>query len=457
MAYLVLFLGLLYNFSRVRANTKKKVNFFLTLTYTLLFWFVFTEILNIIYLNFNTIDSMILDWTGNIVLYYFLNCFYNNSSFEGYSLFSPYTLLKINPVESDEDVELLGDFKKYSQTVQAEYAESGVQLFNPKKYNGPIDPNIFEEKIREMDQAISLEKNKNKILSPHNPIVFYKIVLDSGILSDKESQELCIKLFSSFLHTSNTNLNLYSYSENNAEFYKNIPNFLYYPERMENYLILDNKVYLSESFANNLDLDKSEFIIKNNKKWLFLISVPDLFFGELKTTISNSIEYNNSNIIPVNQEKYLEEWLYFSKYQYLWFIELNVPYYVNTYIFFNENLNKITINKFMYSNYLAAYEYNQELEFLLKAKQGYVEFMDLFKYEGTFFPQNRPLSENQLFFLKFWVRQLIAFNFEWFINPENTLENKDLRYIFNMFDLDLLKEELLENILFAQCKTYEAY
>ena len=114
-----------------------------------------------------------------------------------------------------------------------------------------------------------------------------------------------------------------------------------------------------------IDSNISNKINLNGEIYYFFISISDLFNSSIN---KNIIHLKNSQILPFDINAYSEEWKYLEKNFMLWFIELNVPFFVNDSVYFSQPLSNISIQKFMFSKYLTAFEYGEEYKFLLKAK-----------------------------------------------------------------------------------------
>jgi hypothetical protein len=411
----------------------------------------------------------------------------------------------------------------------AVFANSGLELFLYTSNEGSApnlqsceekDITMYLEHISKISEAIKIELKKLDNRGPHNPYDFCKWLIASEMLSEEECKNILKDLglyFTSFEKTPNryTIDNQDSRCIDSAtssarqidftQFYNNIPKFLKYNENMDNFLILNGNIYLSSVYSSFLKLEETLQVadgrtegshrqFENNSNiticnisYYYFLSIDNLLYSNIN---KNNINFNNEMVTPIDIIKKSEVWEYFKKYYYIWFIELNVPYYVNDYLFFFKPLNQITIQKFMFSKYLSAYEYSLELKFLLKAIQGFSELMEDkhtrtslidstslrasqleslssilpylnfedkgFKF-GDYYSLNEGRLDNKSCFLKFWVRQLINFN----ANFESKLyiqgNTKTPEYIINMYDINIVLEELLENILFAQCKILESY
>jgi len=104
---------------------------------------------------------------------------------------------------------------------------------------------------------------------------------------------------------------------------------------------------------------------------------------------------------------------------------------------------------------MQAYEYWEEYVFLKKAIIG-MEFL-LCKNslsKSIFYTKYSldEINEGKECLLKFWLRQIQYYNSLLHMEQPDYYE-----YLPNMFDIDTLHEELLENILYVQCQILEAY
>jgi hypothetical protein len=137
---------------------------------------------------------------------------------------------------------------------------------------------------------------------------------------------------------------------------------------------------------------------------------------------------------------------FFKKFYYIWFIELDIFHYISFNILgkLKISFNEITPSRFIFAMNLAVLEYLEELIILVKAKIW-------FEHHTGIKPSSLSediLIEYREWFIKFWTHQITAFSRPELINQGN--------YITNMYDLNNVYEELLENILFAQSKILEA-
>ena len=104
---------------------------------------------------------------------------------------------------------------------------------------------------------------------------------------------------------------------------------------------------------------------------------------------------------------------------------------------------------------MQSYEYWEEYVFLKKASIGMELLLCKNIFSKSIFYTKYSLdeiNEGKECLLKFWLRQIQYYNS--LLHMDNP---KYYEYLPNMFDIDTLHEELLENTLFAQCQILEAY
>jgi hypothetical protein len=367
--------------------SKDRLISFLILIYILNFWLVISDISNSLDFNFITYFSLPASskgWADELKFSIFLDRFFNNLDFVG-----------------------------------LDYSHESENLIL-------ISPENLNSKIEKLIQAINTETKRSGGQGPQNPKDFLQWILKSGKISEEESNNL-----------------LESSKKNELKnFYKNIPKFLKYAQRMEKIYIYDNKIYLAEFIDSYLHLDKNNIVYNSvGKPFYYFISISDLFNSELKI----QVDIHNQKIIPMDKIINYEMWNYFKDNYFIWFIELNSAFYINDYIYFRDTFNNITPNKFMFSKYLSALEYSEEYDILFKCKIWYEHYKGI---KHSYLSES-ILNEYREFFIKFWINQIIEFN--------NTTRLNDNYYIPNMYDINIVYAELLENIIFAQCKTLEAY
>ena len=131
---------------------------------------------------------------------------------------------------------------------------------------------------------------------------------------------------------------------------------------------------------------------------------------------------------------------------FFWHIEPNAGFYINDYLYSQKPFSELTISKFIFAKYLSAWDYSEEYYILLKAKIWFEDYKGIKKS----YLSEATLIEYKQLFIKFWLRQILVFN---------RLEqlNQGTQYLSNMYDLNNLYLELLENIIFVQFKILDAY
>ena len=337
-------------------------------------------------------------------------------------------------------------------------------------YSNFIKSDTLNSKIEKLMIALKNELERNGGRGPNNSEDFFNWISASSHISEEDLKEL------SKLKTDNKN-----------EFYKKTPKFLKYAESFSEIYIINDNIYVSEYYAKSLlkshhptfkdgnvqseggsvplqslplhsgtevvgssssaELEQAEEKINSvlnpeGKVFYFFISISDLLNSDSK--FKEEIDIKNRNIIPMDKNEYSNIWNFFKNYYFIWFIELNALFYINDYIFFNKPLNELTPAKFMFSKYLSALEYSEEYEILDKAK---IWFLHHNKIKLSSLSENTLIEYKELF-IKFWIRQIISYN-----RLDQIYSNN---YNVNMYDLSIVYEELLENILFVQCKILEA-
>lgn len=171
-----------------------------------------------------------------------------------------------------------------------------------------------------------------------------------------------------------------------------------------------------------------------------------------KTMVDNY----NKQIEALDKNLYSEWWDFFKSFFYYHKIE-KVPHsFFNSFApFWSQPLNEITVEKLLASVFLQAFEYWEEYIFLNKVKLGmdvmlckdnFSKFILYTKYTVD------EINESKLCLLKYWLRQV-----EYYNATVNMVNTEFIEYAPNMFDFEILQEELLENFLFIQCEIYEAF
>ena len=201
--------------------------------------------------------------------------------------------------------------------------------------------------------------------------------------------------------------------------------------------IADKIVYSDHEISSEVDA----------VKYIFFISISDLF--DIDNKLKREIDVKNDNLISnINLENCKNFWQldFFKQWFYVWFIELDIQSYLSLNILrkLSIPLMDITPDKLMYTMHLTVIEYLEELNILLKAKIWYEHHAGI-NYSSL---SESTLNEYKNLFIKFWIRQIIAY-----CKPSD-IDSKF--FITNMYDEDKVYLELLENILFVQSKILEA-
>lgn len=412
--------------------SKKRVYFFLKIVYIITFWSLLSEILSFNFWNIQGLDSPFL-LAG-------LSCFASHlvSAFEFSDLPDP---------ESNDNFNIIPSYSSSDENIP------NKQVVSAKNFNSKID------KLNELLKPY-LERKEG--WGPNNPYDFLKWIIASGYITEDKAEELKTLLK----------------SEMYEEFYSKIPKKLVYGECLNETYIFNGAIYLTEFFAKFIldsNQDNAASFLKNQaqeagdisflsaplidgtaqikpvlnsegEKVYFFCYISDLFNSALKTKYD--IDINNKKIIKFDEIKESALWDYFKKYIYHWFIELNVFTYINGSYFFSHNtsMSDFTLGKYMFSAYSSVWEHVREYDILIKSKIWYehdkgIKFSDL--SEST-------LNEYKELFIKYWLYQILSYNR---IDQISVID----AYNENMYDLNILYLELLENILFVQCKILEAY
>jgi hypothetical protein len=411
-------MGLLYAF--LKSKKEHRLNFFFKLIYILIFWLVIYYFI-ILHWNLFYINTIISPFWVSIFSAYFFNCL---------------------------------DFFDHPNLKLQEILPEYLNLFSPDD---------FYAKIEKLMEAIRNELERSGSQGPNDPYDFLSVILGSSRVSDEEYNNL---------------LNLLK-DNDVKEFYNKIPKFLKYAEDLSNVYILNDNIYISDYYAKYLlisppplgpaasqpggdinnsfelmanpslkevrVLDINNFVLNSEgKKFYYFSSISELLNCKLK--IKDEIDIINKKFIPMDKNKYFEIWDFVKKNYFFWHIEPNAGFYVNDYLYSQNPFNELTINKFIYAKYLSAWEYSEEYSILLKAKIWYEDYKG-FKTSDL---SESTLSEYKELFIKFCMRQILSFN---------RLEqlNQDTKYLVNMYDLNNLYLELLENIIFVQFKILDAY
>jgi len=469
----VIYVGIIYGF--YISKKEDRLNLFLTLIFIFIFWLVIYNCVDVVSASLKLLD---------------FNTKACPLTLGGFSVFSGYLFNSFDPSLPSEPTNPTDHTNLTNPTnpmiplrEEGACAHPNQSLHEDEPFN-LISPDNLNSKIEKLMEAIRIQLERSGGKGPNNPDDFMNWILASSRVSDEESDKL-LKLL----------------KDNDLKgFYNNIPRFEKYAEDMSNFYILNDNVYLSEVYADYLSMstqEKSNFILishpdsvrpgaehsepnpetgvwmgyqplasdsptdavrqekmgaseprigaaggQEGKIFYFFISISDLFNSDLK---KDEINIKNKKIVPMDKIKYSDIWDFIKKYQFLWFIELDVWYYMALNINFKIPFNELTPSKFMFAKYLSAWEYSEEYDFLLKAKMWYEHYKGIKPSSLS----ESTLNEYKEIFIKFWIRQIASYN-------RPALLNEDY-YNVNMYDIRNVYEELLENILFAQCKILEAY
>ena len=255
---------------------------------------------------------------------------------------------------------------------------------------------------------------------------------------------------SKFILVSETNANISNYKSNSVltRFFNEnlIPTINESEVQMINFPIKVGKITETPAVGEE---DVATNINTKTKKYIFFMSISELF--DSNNNLKFEINAKNKNLISnsdLDFENCKNFWQfdYFNKWFYYWFIELDINSFLSLNILgkLGIKLMDITPDKLMYAMHLAVVEYLEELDILMKAKIWYEHHTGI-KYSSL---SDSTLNEYKNLFLKFWVRQIIAY-----CKPWDLSENY---YIPNMYDHSVVYLELLENIIYAQSKILEA-
>lgn len=435
--------------SLITSKREEILNRFLILIFIFVFWFVINYLLAIL------MSSNILDIINMNIL----------------SLISATLYLDSNSNPLD----------KSSLNVEVE-SKSIPPTENKDYYTKPtID--TFKNQIKILTEAIEIEKNKSVNSDLQSPSKLIDTALKAEKINENEFNTLAKYL-----------------EKNNVKgFNENMPKFLNYLKTFNEILFLDGKIYLTEDYAKYmmtpselLEAQKNPIFVnpdikyplpvetdvakkpttfklffnfngKNNcSKIKFELTIPTegepdlkdnslktkyLFYSSLSDFIRNDLsekmEIKNKEIVPFDKTKYAHQWKFFKDYFFIWFIELTIGSYLNQFLYFRDPLNELTPIKLLCSKYFQIYEYSEEDETLKKALIGLEQILRI---------KNTNLSELELiegfkYWIQFWVRQVLNYN------NNNMLKVEGFNH--NMFNLDLVTEELFENILFVKSQILE--
>lgn len=210
--------------------------------------------------------------------------------------------------------------------------------------------------------------------------------------------------------------------------------------------------------------EKSNEISTSKDKYIPFLTINDFInYSQNVKNIVKKFESNNEIITIINSKlikafkPYLElEHIknYINKYHVIWTHKYSsTSYFLNssTYIYWNinklPNLYNLNLDKFEASKLNQLIDFKDELNILNKALIGLEHFLGIKYYNIT----EAELNECKIIFFKFWLNQIHCFY------NSSDLFDKDSTYVLNWFDINIIYSELLENILFTQCKIMEAY
>jgi len=197
------------------------------------------------------------------------------------------------------------------------------------------------------------------------------------------------------------------------------------------------------------DIDFLPVKVVEPQKYIFYLKVSDLYnstgpAAELK----DKINIHNNAVVPLDKVEHANRWDFFKTNYYNWHIEKTPFSFINLYLFFTEPFNEITVHKFLASKYMEAFEYWEEYIYLQKAWIGLEHVLGKSTFNAKY--SLDEINECLECFHKYWIRQIGYYNslssmgqIDWY-NP-------------NMFEIETVWEELLENILYTQCQILDAY
>lgn len=191
--------------------------------------------------------------------------------------------------------------------------------------------------------------------------------------------------------------------------------------------------------------------------YIFYCSASDLLNSTGYIAFVKSLVNDHNNIIvPMDKVQNSQIWNYYKSHFYGNIIEKQTPHsFLNGFIFFRLPLSELTTDKLIASKFMQAYEYWEEYIFLQKAKIGmeYLLCKNVFS-KVIFFTKYTFADINEVTecLHKYWLRQIEYYNNLILIDRPDYYE-----HLPNMFDIDTVYKELLENTLFVQCQILEAY
>jgi len=191
-------------------------------------------------------------------------------------------------------------------------------------------------------------------------------------------------------------------------------------------------------------------------KFIFYMNPSDLYNSTGDAAVLKAkVDTHNSSIVPMDKIQNSEIWDFYKTFYYSKIIERSPHHLINYHIFHRLPLNEVTIEKFFTSKFLQVYEFWEEEAFLQKASIG-MEFL-LCKNilsKSIFYTKYSldDINEGKECLLRFWLRQIAYYH-----SLPNMADTEFHDYLPNMFDIETLQEELLENILYAQCMILEGF
>jgi hypothetical protein len=134
----------------------------------------------------------------------------------------------------------------------------------------------------------------------------------------------------------------------------------------------------------------------------------------------------------------------------------NTSYFINRLPFlipkFSNELNLLNFNldKFEASNIFCIIDMLEEKTVLNKIRIGLEDFLGIKHYNLS----ESELNLCKIYFIKFWFTQIYIFNPSWCLTNDS-LDSQNMLHL-NWYDINIIYQELLENILYVQCKLFES-
>ncbi len=198
----------------------------------------------------------------------------------------------------------------------------------------------------------------------------------------------------------------------------------------------------------------TETVFEPKIKYIFYLNTYDLINSTGNAAIVKAlINKHNSAIVPMDKVQHSEIWDFYKTHWYKKTIEKTPHSFINFFTFHKLPLNQLTISQFVASMFSQAFEYWEEYVFLTKAKIG-MDFLLCKDSKLNLYTKysSEEINESIECFLEYRLRQILYYNSLFHIDQPKFVE-----YLPNMFNNNILYEELLENIIFVESQIFEAF